>query len=92
MVEVNMNGKNLSENDITVLISRDSILNTTDVQFFTDDGEVVIDDLTATIDIKINITCDETVRQKIDDNKTKSTIDKLKHSLRCAYQMMDDLS
>ena len=92
MVEVNMNGKNLSENDITVLISRVSILNTTDVQFFTDDGEVVIDDLTATIDIKINITCDETVRQKIDDNKTKSTIDKLKHSLRCAYHMMDDLS
>lgn len=92
MLEVNMNGKSLSDNDITVLISRDSILNTTDVQFFTDDDEVTLDDTNATIDIKINIICDESVRQKVDDNKRKSTIDKVKHSLRCAYQMMDDLS
>lgn len=91
MLELNMNGKSLSDNDIAVLISRDSILNITDVQFFTDDGEVALDDTNAAIDIKINIICDENVRQKVDENKRKSTIDKLKHSLRCAYQMMDGL-
>lgn len=91
MLELNMNGKSLSDNDIAVLISRDSILNITDVQFFTDDGEVALNDTNAAIDIKINIICDENVRQKVDENKRKSTIDKVKHSLRCAYQMMDDL-
>lgn len=91
MLELNMNGKSLSDNDIAVLISRDSILNITDVQFFTDDGEVALDDTNAAIDIKINIICNENVRQKVDENKRKSTIDKVKHSLRCAYQMMDDL-
>lgn len=91
MLELNMNGKSLSDNDIAVLINRDSILNITDVQFFTDDGEVVIDDTNAAIDIKINIICDENICQKVDENKRKSTIDKVKHSLRCAYQMMDGL-
>ena len=91
MLELNMNGKGLSDNDIAVLISRNSILNITDVQFFTDDGEVALDDTNAAIDIKINIICNENVRQKVDENKRKSTIDKVKHSLRCAYQMMDDL-
>ncbi len=91
MLELNMNGKSLSDNDIAVLISRDSILNITDVQFFTDDGEVALNDTNAAIDIKINIICDENVRQKVDENKRKSTIDKVKHSLRCAYQMMDGL-
>ena len=91
MLELNMNGKSLSDNDIAVLINRDSILNMTEVQFFTDDGEVALDDTNAVIDIKINIVCDENVRQKVDENKRKSTIDKLKHSLRCAYQMMEDL-
>lgn len=91
MLELNMNGKRLSDNDIAVLISRNSILNITDVQFFTDDGEVALDDTNAAIDIKINIICDENVRQKVDENKRKSTIDKVKHSLRCAYQMMDGL-
>ena len=91
MLELNMNGKRLSDNDIAVLINRDSILNMTEVQFFTDDGEVALDDTNAAIDIKINIICNENVRQKVDENKRKSTIDKVKHSLRCAYQMMDDL-
>ncbi len=91
MLELSMNGKSLSDNDIVVLINRDSILNMTDVQFFTDDGEVALDDTNAAIDIKINIICNENVRQKVDENKRKSTIDKVKHSLRCAYQMMDDL-
>lgn len=91
MLELNMNGKSLSDNDIAVLINRDSILNMTEVQFFTDDGEVALDDTNAVIDIKINIVCDENVRQKVDENKRKSTIDKLKHSLRRAYQMMEDL-
>lgn len=91
MLELNMNGKSLSDNDIAVLISRDSILNITDVQFFTDNGEVAIDDTNAAIDITINIICDENVRHKVDENKRKSTIDKVKHSLRCAYQMMDGL-
>lgn len=91
MLELSMNGKRLSDNDIAVLINRDSILNITDVQFFTDDGEVALNDTNAAIDIKINIICDENVRQKVDENKRKSTIDKVKHSLRCAYQMMDDL-
>lgn len=91
MLELNMNGKRLSDNDIAVLINRDSILNMTDLTFFTDDGEVALDDTNAAIDIKINIICNENVRQKVDENKRKSTIDKVKHSLRCAYQMMDDL-
>lgn len=91
MLELNMNGKSLSDNDIAVLISRDSILNITDVQFFTDNGEVALDDTNAAIDIKINIICNENVRHKVDENKRKSTIDKVKHSLRCAYQMMDGL-
>lgn len=91
MLELNMNGKRLSDNDIAVLISRNSILNMTDLTFFTDDGEVALDDTNAAIDIKINIICNENVRQKVDENKRKSTIDKVKHSLRCAYQMMDDL-
>ena len=55
MLELNMNGKMLSDNDIVVLISKDSIQNMTEVKFFTDDGEVALDDITATIDIKINI-------------------------------------
>lgn len=91
MLELSMNGKRLSDNDIAVLISRNSILNMTDLTFFTDDGEVALDDTNAAIDIKINIICNENVRQKVDENKRKSTIDKVKHSLRCAYQMMDDL-
>lgn len=91
MLELSMNGKSLSDNDIVVLINRDSILNMTDVQFFTDDGEVALNDTNAAIDIKINIICDENVRQKVDENKRKSTIDKVKHSLRCACQMMDGL-
>lgn len=69
MLELNMNGKRLSDNDITVLINRNSILNMTDLTFFTDDGEVVIDDTNAAIDIKINIICNENVRQKVNENK-----------------------
>lgn len=91
MLELNMNGKMLSDNDIVVLISKDSIQNMTEVKFFTDDGEVALDDITATIDIKINIICDENIRQKVDAYKTKSTIDKVKHSLRCAYQLVESL-
>lgn len=91
MLELNMNGKRLSDNDITVLISKDSIQNVTEVKFFTDEGEVTLDDITAAIDIKINITCDEGARQRVDEDKRKSTIDKVKHSLRCAYQMMEGL-
>lgn len=91
MLELNMNGKRLSDNDITVLISKDSIQNITEVKFFTDEGEVDLDDITAAIDIKINIICDDNARQRVDENKRKSTIDKVKHSLRCAYQMMEDL-
>lgn len=91
MLELNMNGKRLSDHDITVLISKDSIQNVTEVKFFTDEGEVDLDDITATIDIKINIICDDNARQRVDENKRKSTIDKVKHSLRCAYQMMEDL-
>lgn len=91
MLELNMNGKRLSDNDIVVLISKDSIQNVTEVKFFTDEGEVVLDDITATIDININIVCDENVRQWVEENKTKSTVDKLKHSLRCAYQLVESL-
>lgn len=91
MLELNMNGKMLSDNDIVVLISKDSVQNLTEVKFFTDDGEVALDDITATIDIKINIICDENIRQKVDAYKTKSTIDKVKHSLRCAYQLVESL-
>uniref|UniRef100_UPI003FF09C78 hypothetical protein n=1 Tax=Ruminococcus bicirculans (ex Wegman et al. 2014) TaxID=1160721 RepID=UPI003FF09C78 len=70
MLELNMNGKRLSDNDIVVLISKDSVQDLTEVKFFTDDGEVAIDDITATIDIKINIICDENIRQKVDAYKT----------------------
>ena len=91
MLELNMNGKMLSDNDIVVLISKDSIQNMTEVKFFTDEGEVALDDIAATIDIKINIICNENIRQKVDAYKTKSTIDKLKHSLRCAYQLVESL-
>lgn len=91
MLELNMNGKMLSDNDIVVLISKDSIQNMTEVKFFTDDGEVALDDIAATIDIKINIICNENIRQKVDAYKTKSTIDKVKHSLRCAYQLVESL-
>ena len=91
MLELNMNGRRMSDQDITVLVSKDSIQNLTEVKFFTDDGEVDIDDITAAIDIKIHITCDDNARQRVDEDKRKSTIDKVKHSLRCAYQMMEDL-
>ena len=91
MLELNMNGKRLSDNDIVVLISKDGVQNVTEVKFFTDEGEVVLDDITAAIDININIICDENVRQWVDENKTKSTVDKLKHSLRCAYQLVESL-
>lgn len=91
MLELNMNGRRMSDQDITVLISKDSIQNITEVKFFTDEGEVALDDITAAIDIKINITCNENARQRVDEDKRKSTIDKVKHSLRCAYQMMEDL-
>ena len=66
MLELNMNGKRLSDNDIVVLISKDSVQDLTEVKFFTDDGEVALDDITA-------------------------TIDKVKHSLRCAYQLVESL-
>ena len=69
MLELNMNGKRLSDHDITVLISKDSIQNVTEVKFFTDDGEVDLDDITAAIDIKINITCDDGARQRVDESK-----------------------
>ena len=91
MLELNMNGRRMSDQDITVLVSKDSIQNMTEVKFFTDEGEVVLDDITAAIDININIVCDENVCQRVDENKTKSTIDKLKHSLRCAYQLVESL-
>lgn len=91
MLELNMNGKRLSDNDITVLISKDSILNMTEVSFFTDDGEISLDDITSVMDIKINITCDENICKRVDENKRKDTIDKLRHSLRCAYQMAENL-
>lgn len=91
MLELNMNGKRLSDNDITVLISKDSILNMTEVRFFTDDGEISLDDITSVVDTKINITCDENIRKSVDEKKRKSTIDKLKHSLRCACQMAENL-
>ena len=91
MLELNMNGKRLSDNDIVVLISKDDVQNVTEVKFFTDEGEVVLDDITAAIDINIDIVCDENVCQRVDENKTKSTIDKLKHSLRCAYQLVESL-
>lgn len=64
MLELNMNGKRLSNNDIVVLISKDSVQDLTEVKFFTDDGEVALDDIAATIDIKINIICNENIRQK----------------------------
>lgn len=66
MLELNMNGKRLSDNDIVVLISKDSVQDLTEVKFFTDDGEVALDDIAA-------------------------TIDKVKHSLRCAYQLVESL-
>ena len=91
MLELNMNGKRLSDHDIIVLISKDDVQNVTEVKFFTDEGEVVLDDITAAIDININIVCDENVCQRVDENKTKSTIDKVKHSLRCAYQLVESL-
>lgn len=91
MLELNMNGRRMSDQDITVLVSKDSIQNLTEVKFFTDEGEVVLDDITAAIDININIVCDENVCQRVDGNKTKSTIDKVKHSLRCAYQLVESL-
>lgn len=91
MLKLNMNGKALSENDITVLISKDCVQNVTEIRFFTDDGEVILDNLTSDIDININITCDENTRQKLDENKAKSTIDKLKHSLHCAYQLVESM-
>lgn len=91
MLELNMNGRRMSEQDITVLVSKDSIQNLTEVKFFTDEGEVALDDITAAIDININIVCDENVCQRVDENKTKSTIDKVKHSLRCAYQLVESL-
>ena len=37
MLELNMNGKRLSNNDIVVLISKDSVQDLTEVKFFTDD-------------------------------------------------------
>lgn len=91
MLELNMNGRRMSDQDITVLVSKDSIQNLTEVKFFTDEGEVALDDITAAIDIKINITCDENARQSVDEDKRKSIIDKVKHSLHYAYQMMEDL-
>lgn len=91
MLELNMNGRRMSDQDITVLVSKDSIQNLTEVKFFTDEGEVALDDITAAIDININIVCDENVCQRVDENKTKSTIDKVKHSLRCAYQLVESL-
>lgn len=44
MLELNMNGKRLSNNDIVVLISKDSVQDLTEVKFFTDDGEVALDE------------------------------------------------
>ena len=64
MLELNMNGKRLSNNDIVVLISKDSVQDLTEVKFFTDDGEVALDDIAATIDIKINIICNGASEKK----------------------------
>ena len=91
MLELNMNGKRLSDNDITVLINKDSVQNITEVRFFTDGGEVILDDVTSTMDIQINILCDESANLIADDTK-KSTMDKLKHLLRRAYQIVDDFT
>lgn len=38
MLELNMNGKRLSNNDIVVLISKDSVQDLTEVKFFTDES------------------------------------------------------
>ena len=74
MLELNMNGKRLSDNDIVVLISKDSVHDLTEVKFFTDDGEVALDDIAATIDIKINIICNENIRQKVDGASEKKSV------------------
>ena len=74
MLELNMNGKRLSDNDIVVLISKDGVQNVTEVKFFTDEGEVVLDDITAAIDININIVCDENARQRVDGASEKKSV------------------
>ena len=74
MLELNMNGKRLSDNDIVVLISKDGVQNVTEVKFFTDEGEVVLDDITAAIDININIVCDENARKRVDGASEKKSV------------------
>ena len=66
MLELNMNGRRMSDQDITVLVSKDSIQNLTEVKFFTDEGEVALDDITAAI-VMICFTKSESIhgRQKM---------------------------
>lgn len=56
MIKFNLNGKELGNEDINILICRDSIKDETELKMFCNHDEVTFDETNADIDININVT------------------------------------
>ena len=59
MVEFILNGKNLSEDDLNLLVCRDNLLNETELKLFVGNEEISINDENAEISVSINVTSDD---------------------------------
>lgn len=69
MVEFILNGKNLSEDDLNILICKDGITKETELKIFVGNEELCVTDETAEISISINVTSDDNLETIYQDSQ-----------------------
>ncbi len=92
MIKFKVNGKDLSSEDLNMCINRDSVTGKTEISFFTDSQDVVIDNSNATINIYIGIECDDKLAELMDESQNSEVnIQKTIHALAVARHEFDSL-
>ena len=93
MINFKMNGKDLSNEDICAVISRDSVTDKTEISFFTDKQEVVLDNSKAIICVDIDIACDDETLALVDESHDIDVkIGKTRHAIAIAKGELDSLT
>lgn len=69
MIEFILNGKDISKDDLNILICKDNILNEMELKLFVGNEEIYINDENAEISVSINVTSDDDLEMIYEDSK-----------------------
>lgn len=92
MIDFTMNGKDYSNEDMNILICKDSVTGQTDLQIYCDNDDIKLNNENAEIKISIEIISDDDLCAKFEENKSvDSSLFLIKHAVAVIKREADNI-